>query len=65
MIGPGFSGMARLAKGNETLGREIINANRDNIKEVWELYKNNLDSFLDVSDASLIGEIGEIKEALL
>ncbi len=64
MIGPGFTGMARLAKGNETLGVEIINNNRGNIKEIWQLYKQHIDSLLEISGESLQDEIGAIKEAL-
>lgn len=64
MIGPGFAGMTRLAKGNETLGKEIINANRKNIREVWGIYKENIDSFLDISGKNLVDEIGAIKAVL-
>jgi len=63
-IGPGFKGMARLAKGNQTLGKEIITANRGNIKEVWKIYRNYVDSFLDIAGDNLIEEIEEVKTVL-
>ncbi len=65
MIGPGFTGMVRLAKGNEVLGLEIIKANRHNIKEIWELYKQELDALLDISADNLVEEIAAIKEVLM
>ncbi len=64
MIGPGFTGMTRLAKGNEQLGLEIIKANRRNIKELWTNYKQEIDSLLAISQDSLAEEMGAIKEAL-
>jgi len=64
MIGPGFTGMTRLAKGNEQLGLEIIKANRKNIKELWANYKQEIDSLLSISQDSLAEEMGAIKQAL-
>ncbi len=64
MVGPGFTGMARLAKGNEALGLEIISANRQNIKEIWQLYKQHVDSLLETSGENLAEEIGAMKLAL-
>lgn len=64
IIGPGFTGMARLAKGNEQLGSEIIKANSKNIKELWQLYKQQVDSLLEISGESLVEEMGAIKQAL-
>ncbi len=64
MIGPGFTGMVRLAKGNEALGLEIISANRRNIKELWRLYKQHVDSILEISGDNLAEEMAAIKQAL-
>ncbi len=64
IIGPGFTGMARLAKGNEQLSSEIIKANNKNIKELWQLYKQQVDSLLEISGESLVEEMGAIKQAL-
>lgn len=64
IVGPGFKGMTRLAKGNEVLAKEIICANRNNIKEVWKIYKESIDSFLEISNGNLIEEIESVKKVL-
>lgn len=64
IIGPGFKSMIRLAQGNEQLSQEIISLNKDNIKELWEAYKENMDSFLDIEGKNnLKDEIKYIKES--
>ena len=64
VIGPGFKGMVRLAKGNPELGREMIALNRTNIKNAWELFKSEVESLLSITGEELEHELIDIKEAL-
>jgi prephenate dehydrogenase len=65
ILGPSFKSMTRLAQGNEKLSQEIINLNKFNIKETWELYKENIDSFLAIQGKSYVQEeIIKIKKNL-
>lgn len=64
VIGPGFKGMVRLAKGNSELGREMISINRSNIRNAWELFKAEVESLLSITGRELEEELIEIKEAL-
>ena len=64
IIGPGFKGMIRLAKGNPELGREMIALNRNNIKNAWELFKTEVEALLAITGPDLEKELVEIKEAL-
>lgn len=65
LIGPGFKSMTRLACGNAELGREIITLNRENIKHTWQLYKEEVESLLEIYGADLEVELLEIKQKLL
>lgn len=64
VIGPGFKGMVRLAKGNPELGREMIALNRTNIKNAWEIFKTEVESLLSITGDDLEHELVDIKEAL-
>ena len=62
IIGPGFKGMTRLAKGNVDMSKEILAINRANIKELWQEYSKNIEALLD-TPASLLGdELAKIKK---
>jgi prephenate dehydrogenase len=66
VIGPGFKSMTRLANGNESLSQEIIRFNRDNIKALWDKYKTQVDSFLNIAGAAdMEEEIKSVKEVVL
>lgn len=65
IIGPGFNSMTRLAKGNPELGMEIISFNKANIKDAWELFKNEVERILKIKGETLEFEIVDIKEKLL
>ncbi|MCE2928188.1 MAG: prephenate dehydrogenase/arogenate dehydrogenase family protein [Candidatus Caenarcaniphilales bacterium] len=65
VIGPGFKGMTRLAKGNPELGREIISLNRSNIKDAWDLFKTEIETLLEIKGPSLEEELKLIKEKIL
>lgn len=60
--GPGFASMTRLAKGNAKLGRELISLNRNNIKESWEIYKQEVESLLGIYGEELEQEIANIAQ---
>ena len=63
-IGPGFKGMVRLANGNVAMGKEIIDLNRANIKELWQDYKVEIDALLEANAGDLQEELSKIKEKL-
>ena len=64
IMGPGIKGMLRLAKGNTEMGKEIISINRSNIKNSWELCKQEIDTLLAMQGDELEFELAEIKEAM-
>jgi prephenate dehydrogenase len=64
IIGPGFKGMVRLAKGNVELGKEMITINRANIKNAWDLFKTEIDTLLEIKGESLEHELLEVKKNL-
>jgi prephenate dehydrogenase len=64
LIGPGFKSMTRLACGNAELGREIISLNRHNIKETWKLYKEEVESLLEIYGSDLENELELVKNKL-
>ena len=63
VIGPGFKSMTRLASGNASMGKEIISLNRKNIKDAWSVYKQEIESILNIYGEDLEQELGEIKKA--
>lgn len=63
-IGPGFKSMTRLAKGNVSMGKEIINLNRKNIQELWHDYKLEVDSLLAAHNDDLERELEIVKKKL-
>jgi len=65
VIGPGFKGMVRLAKGNLEMSREIVALNKDNIIDSWELFRTEIDALLNISSKHFEEEMIEIREALL
>ena len=65
VIGPGFKSMTRLASGNASMGKEIISLNRKNIKNAWTIYKQEIESILNIYGEDLEQEIGVIKDAAL
>ncbi len=64
LMGPAFKDMTRVAKGNENLGRDIIAANRENIKETWSAFKVYVDSLLEVPASHLAEELLTVKDSL-
>lgn len=65
VTGPGFESMTRLAKGNPDMSREIMAINNANIKELWQSYKEVVDSLLGMRGTELNNEIYDIKESFL
>ncbi len=65
VIGPGFKSMTRLAQGNANMGKEIISLNRKNIKDAWRIYKQEIESILNIYGDDLEEEIGVIKHTVL
>ncbi len=63
-IGPGFKGMVRLAGGNVSMGKEIIDLNRNNINEAWQDYKWQEEAILAGYSDDLEKELINIKEKL-
>ncbi len=63
VIGPGFKSMTRLAKGNANMGKEIISLNRKNIRDAWKVYKQEVESILNIYGADLESELTQVKEA--
>lgn len=64
VIGPGFKSMTRLANGNAKLGKEIVSLNRSNIKAAWQLYKQEIDSLLNIYGDELAAEFEEVKQKI-
>ena len=64
LVGPGFKGMVRLAKGNESLSQEIIKFNKNNIKELWKVYKDSVDALIESSGDVFEEEMRSIKKDL-
>jgi prephenate dehydrogenase len=62
IIGPGFKGMTRLAKGNVEMSKEILALNRQNIKELWTEYSENISFLLDTPASLLQPELNKIKK---
>ena len=62
IIGPGFKGMTRLAKGNVEMSKEILALNRQNIKELWQEYSNSISFLLDTPASLLQPELNKIKK---
>ncbi len=65
VTGPGFKSMTRLAQGNANMGKEIISLNRKNIKDAWRIYKQEVESILNIYGDDLEQELTEIKEAVV
>lgn len=63
-IGPGFKGMVRLAGGNISMGKEIIDLNRNNINELWQDYKAEVEALLAAPEDDLEKELKSIKDKL-
>ena len=63
-IGPGFKGMVRLAAGNVSMGAEIIDLNRNNINELWQDYKAEVEALLAAHGDDLERELKSIKDKL-
>lgn len=57
VIGPSFKSMTRLANGNKELTKDLITINRENIKKVWQTYKDYIDSLLETSSKNLNEEL--------
>ncbi|MDD9898617.1 MAG: prephenate dehydrogenase/arogenate dehydrogenase family protein [Candidatus Melainabacteria bacterium] len=55
--GPGYASMTRLAGGNAKLGREMISLNRANIKDSWQVFKDEVDALLNIYGEELEAEI--------
>lgn len=64
VIGPGFKSMTRLANGNTQMSKEIVSLNRTNIKTTWELYKQEIDSILNIYGDELALEFEEVKKKI-
>lgn len=64
IIGPGFRGMTRLAKGNVQMSKEILALNRQNVKDLWSEYSTHLNSLLDLPTSLLEPELAKIKKLL-
>lgn len=64
VVGPGFKGMTRLARGNVKLGRDMLAINRENVKEMWQNCKSQVDSMLDLPAPALLEELNRIKASL-
>lgn len=62
--GPGYKGMVRLASGNVKMGQEILDINRDNVKEIWNDFKLELDALLEISGNDLENELSKVKKHL-
>ncbi len=62
VIGPGFKSMTRLAQGNANMGKEIISLNRKNIKDAWRIYKQEVESILNIYGEDLEEELTRIKQ---
>ncbi len=62
IVGPGFKGMTRLAKGNVEMSKEILAINRANLKELWQEYSKNIEALLDTPASLLSDELGRIKK---
>ncbi len=63
-IGPGFRGMARLARGNVAMGKEIISFNRSNIREFWLEFSAEVEALLAASEEDLEKDLQEIKTSI-
>ena len=64
MIGPGYKGMTRLAKGNVAMSKEILAINKANIKELWQEYSKSVEALLDTPSSLLGDELTRIKKVL-
>lgn len=64
VIGPGFKGMVRLARGNVEFSRDLLVLNRKNIVEVLENFKGHLDSLVNMPAEKLLEEIETTKNIL-
>lgn len=62
IVGPGFKGMTRLAKGNIEMSKEILTINRANLKELWKEYSKNIEALLDTPSSLLGDELARIKK---